>query len=356
MTALKLAIAGALLGWLIAKGHLDFGRLGRSAVAAPIPILVAFATVALNIALATVRWWLIVRGQAVDLSLLDALRLTMIGNFFNTAMPGAVGGDVFKMYYVLAHAPGRKVEAATTVALDRFVGLLSLHLLAALAVAVTALAGAGPDPARDRNAAAVKDHIRPFLIAVLVLVAVFAAVLVVALSPRLRRARPVAAVRERAPLRAVLARILKAVLLAARQPGRFAAAVLLSLGMHIFSTLTFFILGRLVLGESELGLGQYLYLVPVGLVFNGIPGPPGGLGIGEAGFAWLFAIALGTSVSPGAEMCLLWRAMLVLWNLVGGLVYIAHRREVAGATAEAAAKAKDDATAGAAAATPREST
>lgn len=67
--------------------------------------------------------------QDVNLKLEQAVRLTFAGNFFNFALPGTTGGDLFKAYYITRYTQ-HKTEAVTTVFLDRVIGLLGLMFLA----------------------------------------------------------------------------------------------------------------------------------------------------------------------------------------------------------------------------------
>ncbi len=72
----------------------------------------------------------LLRTQGMGLSAREALLLTFAGNFFNFALPGTTGGDVYKAYHVSRRAP-RRTEAVTVVILDRVMGLVSFVLLAA---------------------------------------------------------------------------------------------------------------------------------------------------------------------------------------------------------------------------------
>lgn len=69
--------------------------------------------------------------QDVRLSLWESIKLTFAGNFFNFALPGTVGGDLVKAYYLTRYTH-HKTEAITTVFLDRVIGLLGLMMLATL--------------------------------------------------------------------------------------------------------------------------------------------------------------------------------------------------------------------------------
>lgn len=72
--------------------------------------------------------------QDITLSFRDALLLTLAGNFFNFAMPGTTGGDLYKAYHV-ARMTHRRTEGITVILLDRVMGLVSFLLIAAITIA-----------------------------------------------------------------------------------------------------------------------------------------------------------------------------------------------------------------------------
>jgi uncharacterized membrane protein YbhN (UPF0104 family) len=315
LMAAKLAVAGGILAYLFATGKIRPGDLSR---VTPTALALALAAVAGNVLLAAVRWWVLLRAQAVDMGWRDALRFTLIGMFFNTFMPGAVGGDAFKVYYVAGHAPpGQKVEAGTTVLLDRVLGLFSIFLLVGLAIATQGLLGGG-DALREITTR-LCDRLgalrRP-----LAIVGAAAALGGAALAHPAGRE----ALRSRLPGAAFAARFLGTFVRAARSRRALLAALLASCASHACTILAFFVIGR-ALGD-RLDLGRYLLLVPIGLMVQAIPGPPGGLGIGEAAFETLFALASGASSSLGGAMCMIWHAVIFAVNLLGGVAYVLHRR------------------------------
>lgn len=86
--------------------------------------------------LATVRWQILLRIQGIRLSWLKAGAIVMIGLFFNQFLPGGVGGDAMRLYFVFKLVPGRKVGATLSVAMDRLLGLLALLFLAAMSLSL----------------------------------------------------------------------------------------------------------------------------------------------------------------------------------------------------------------------------
>lgn len=78
------------------------------------------------------RWYYLVRMLGVSFKLVDSLRLSYVGMFFNLVIPGAVGGDLVKAAY-LSKMDLPKTQAITTLLVDRIVGLIGIFYLAAAA-------------------------------------------------------------------------------------------------------------------------------------------------------------------------------------------------------------------------------
>ncbi|MCG3138512.1 MAG: hypothetical protein HJJLKODD_02377 [Phycisphaerae bacterium] len=81
----------------------------------------------------SIRFTWMIRAQDIPLSYWEGIKLSFAGNFMNYIAIGSTGGDIFKAYYVSTHT-NRKTEAVTMVFLDRAVGLVSLILIAAIAM------------------------------------------------------------------------------------------------------------------------------------------------------------------------------------------------------------------------------
>ena len=116
-------------------GRLDF-QIGLQTVLANSNlklVFLALLTFAPVTVIQSVRFTWLMRGQGIKLGYGEGIKLTYAGTFLNFATVGMAGGDVFKAYYVSGHTE-RKTEAVTTVFLDRAVGMVSLILIAAVAM------------------------------------------------------------------------------------------------------------------------------------------------------------------------------------------------------------------------------
>ena len=88
--------------------------------------------------LSFIRWFMLVRALDIPFTLRAAFRLGFLGYLLNFVGPGAVGGDVFKAYFVARNQRSRRAEAVATILLDRIVGLYSLLVVASVAISLPA--------------------------------------------------------------------------------------------------------------------------------------------------------------------------------------------------------------------------
>ncbi len=131
---LKIAVAVTLLVYLVQKGHLDPKDLW--ALMTPTNVAMALTLVGLGNFMATWRWVLLLRARGISIRLRDGFALYLIGIFFNFALPGSVGGDVVRGYYLVADNPERRLDSALSIVIDRILGLYSFFMLSLLAVAM----------------------------------------------------------------------------------------------------------------------------------------------------------------------------------------------------------------------------
>jgi uncharacterized protein (TIRG00374 family) len=86
--------------------------------------------------LGSVRWQILLRIQGIRLSWLRVGAMVIIGLFFNQFLPGGVGGDAMRLYFLFRLVPGKKISATLSIAMDRFLGLLSILFLAGVTFAL----------------------------------------------------------------------------------------------------------------------------------------------------------------------------------------------------------------------------
>jgi uncharacterized protein (TIRG00374 family) len=135
INVLKISFVIILLTWLVWSGKLDFRQLGILIQRPDILVANIFIWLFCFLFLGAFRWYLLLRGQGLYLNFAQVVRLQLIGFFFNTAIPGAVGGDIIKAVYVIRGLQSdRKTPAMLTILLDRIIGLTALFFLGSVAI------------------------------------------------------------------------------------------------------------------------------------------------------------------------------------------------------------------------------
>ena len=89
-------------------------------------LLLGFTTAILTESLCAVRWWLILKIFGTPVSLPRVFAFCGAGLFFSLGLPGAAGGDAFRILYVIRLYPRSKLRVSLTVLADRLCGLVAL--------------------------------------------------------------------------------------------------------------------------------------------------------------------------------------------------------------------------------------
>ncbi len=248
------------------------------------------------------RWWRLLAVVGCHTSWFNALRLTYIGFCFNLVMPGMTGGDVIKGVIAAKENPGRRADAVVSVIVDRVIGLLALAMLA---LVVIPLAGSGFDVLT-----------RPLL---LLLGGCLLGVFVYASRP-LRKILRLNALADRLPMADKLRSLDRAALLYLEHPVEVLIAMILSVANHLIVCLGVYSLARAVgVDSAKAGALDFIVLTCVANLISAVPLAPGGWGVGEFAYKWLFEKihlpgALGVAVS------VIFRLLtLVGLGLIGGV-------------------------------------
>jgi uncharacterized membrane protein YbhN (UPF0104 family) len=292
----------------------------------------AFAIYSAALVLTLLRWYLLVRAVDLPFRVPDALRLGLVGFFFNTFLPGSVGGDIIKAA-ALAREQSRRTVAVATVIMDRAIALWGLVWFVALLGGGFWAAGLLEGPVAERSKWIVG------LAAGVVAVSVVVWLLLGLLPPS--RAERFAGRLGRLPrVGGSAAEFWRAVWMYRCKQASVALVLGLSWVGHVGFVLAFWCCAQ-VLWSPELGpipsLTQHFLLVPLGLVMQALVPTPGGAGGGEWGFGKLYVL-FGASEASGVLGSLVLRVLGWVLGLAGYLVYLRMR---AGARPAAAADADE---------------
>jgi glycosyltransferase 2 family protein len=320
----------ALLGWVLYSNW--WPRPGSSApglgevLRRPIhigPLLIALFIATASLFITFVRWYVLVRAQELPFSMRNGVRLGLIGYFFNTFLPGAVGGDIIKAVGI-ARDQSRRTVAVATVLIDRAVGLWAIFWFLALVGGTFWLAGEE-----------VLLNNPPLLTLVRwswgVVIASIVAWVLLGFLPERRAERFAGRLQSIRKVGGSLAEFWRAAWLYRKRPGAILAALGLSLVGHTGWVLMFHFAVQTFEtsnGAQDLGtLAQHFMIVPVGLVARALIPTPGGIGGGEAVYGKLYEM-IGKPASNGIMGSLAQR--IVEWTLgaVGAIVFTRMRKSL----------------------------
>lgn len=319
---LKTAFAVAMVAWLVHSGRLDLTQIAQAG--SDWPRLVAIGVIFyLQIVIMAWRWRILSAALGFGMSRSRTFSLTMIGMLFNTAMPGAVSGDVVKAYYAADGRPDTGGRVAS-ILVDRIVGLFSLITVAVCGAAWNTHALAGNTALRG---------VWLMLLAILAgATAGFAGTIMVSG----RAARMLRSFSRPLPLRGALAGFLEA--LAAYNGKRLAllTAFLMSVPCHLLACAAFYLALRAV-SPAPVVVSTILFVVPVGLTTTALPLTPAGIGVGQAAFYALFEHVGRGEGTVGSAAFTLYQLVLILVNVSGIFFYLKYSRTRTERTAATAA-------------------
>lgn len=313
ISSLKIAFAGVIIGWLIQSGRLDFN--GLSSLAKPLPLLSTTLIMLIALFFNSERWRGILKSQSFFLSPTEAYRLTLIGSFFNFVIPGGVGGDVMKGYYIAKNNPNDRMRAVITIAMDRLLGLFAMTLMA-LAVMIW-----------DYNTVSGQPKLQAIFVFLALLSLGFLVFWSLIFSRRLSSLPIIEKLILKLPYHHKILNLYKAFTSYNNLKSAFFQSLiwsLLSQGTAIFLIVY---IGH-QLGHSEVSIHTYFFVVPIGFMITAIPISPAGVGVGQAAFYFLFNLAHGKETNLGSTAITAYQILGFITGLIGAYFYVTYKKNV----------------------------
>lgn len=255
------------------------------------------------------RWYMLARAVDFPFKLRDAFRLGFIGNVFNLVIPGAVGGDLIKIVFLIQEKPDARAKAVASVVLDRLIGLMGLFLLAGI-MGLTAWSAGGYE---------IKAMIAFAWLAALGV----ATLLAIAATPMLYR--PIERMfRKKAKVVAAIERLAAVAAVYRTKPEVVGIATLMSMCVHGLFVIIFYLVG-LSLFKNVPSLANHFVIVPLNLFSTAVPLPLGALGLSETVSDALFNFVRHPS---GAVAMMGFRIEMYAAGLVSLVIYLFNARQV----------------------------
>ncbi len=311
--ALIKSLLGAFLLALVGRS-VDWARLGELLQQArPGPLALAFAMFLLACALTAVRWRVLLGAFPKPPSLGTLTRISFIGIFLNTFIPGGVAGDIVRGYRIQDSERGQAPGYAS-IFTDRFLGLCGLCLLAVVGAATI-----------------MRELIDVGLAGIFL--GIVAGLIGLGLFFYSRRiGRIVEALLARmGATGAKINSLLEAIRVYRGHGGHVALALGITFVSHLLFVTAVAVLARSL--QIDLPWQHYLAFVPVIALLSAAPLSVNGLGIREAGYVLLFT-RVGVVREQALGLSFLHFGLLILLGLVGGTVLLVetlagHRKALA---------------------------
>jgi hypothetical protein len=321
-TLIKLAVAAAVVAIMVQMGLLQLDAQDLRRALAGWPYLVAaLALLLFSVFLQSIRWALLLRPHGIRIPILRLYNLAMTGVFFSMIGPGGVGGDAVKAYLV-ARDREQRAAAATTVVLDRVVGLFTLLLFACTATLLHIRTLWHTDIRWLNWWDLPGGRVLILLIggATALLVAGAAAVS----SKRLRTSKRIARATSWLPFRATVGEIYRSVHAYRDHPGALLGSIAMSALAQVPFFIVYYLYGRAV--GADIALWRYVAVVPPALVIRTLPILPGGAGQGAVALGLLFPL-VGAGKSKGTAIGTVGDALFIVLYLVAGIFFLFGRTD-----------------------------
>jgi hypothetical protein len=307
----KIGFAAGLIYWMIRKGALDLDTVTKLAS----PTLLAFGIffVFAQIFINNYRWLSLMRGQGFESTVGRTLPLSLIGMFFNYAMPGGVGGDVVKGYYLLQEYPRKKFAGAVSIFMDRLIGFFVMIGLAFLALFF------------NWSAVEHSPQLQGVAIGVSALFLGFLVFFFLSLSRVLQHHGIAKFLFHKLPGGEKLRHIYDALHSYRKAPGALISATILSTA-NIMLMVVFVWVIALTMGVNSIPFEVYCFLVPIGVVAQALPISPAGIGVGQAAFYFLFKLYLGKESAVGPTAITSMQILQFGAGLIGAYFYLQRKK------------------------------
>lgn len=264
------------------------------------------------------RWWVMLRSLGIHIPYRTAVYLHFHGLFFNNFLPGAVGGDFIRAWHVTKHHSSKRFQAALSVFVDRFTGLLGT-LIIAVAGYLLFMRGQSlyTEESREGMLAAFGEY-QGALLGVLGVMAVITGGLLI--YPKSRQRILQGTIKLWKMGKHAIGQLLDLLGVYVRRPwiGPFGIGLTIAFQSLVF--ISFWLIG-LDLGVTD-QLRYYFVFFPLVWVMSSVPVSPAAIGILEGGVVLLFVTLAGAEKEAATALALCQRVLILISSLPGVWIHL----------------------------------
>jgi uncharacterized protein (TIRG00374 family) len=311
LTALKILVSAGILAYIFTR-VVDIRHLWANLRQADLSLFLAGVAVYFLVqALSAYRWYLLLPPQGISVSYSRILSYYFLGMYFNFFLPSAIGGDVFRIYY-LNKETARLSASTASVFLDRDIGMGGLLLVATVVAtfAGTTFQGVPLAP-----------------LFALVGLAFLLANIAIFYRPTYNLIHRLLVLLKRKRADEKVQRIFDSVNCYRGRWGLLIVTILLSIGVQVGCVFVNTLSAQAIGLKTQHGWIDFLVFVPAIGLISMVPLSVNGTGWREASYLLFFQSVnrdadAAHAAAQAATLSLLWLGAVVITSLPGGVIYI----------------------------------
>jgi uncharacterized protein (TIRG00374 family) len=278
-------------------------------------ILIGLLWLLLDRVVMSYRWAILLRTKEIKIPLFNITKIYFLSSFWGTFLPSSVAPDVIKVYVASKHNSNTS-DVVSSVVVDRIIGLFSLSLVAFLSLLVVLYY-------RRMQEYSMQGYSSVFLVVLIIL-------FLTTLLPFFDRL-PLKKVKSRFHFlqEGILWKFLAKFYNSCKEYKTNKTAIFkvfsVSLINHILAISMIYVLS-LSLGLQISVLYLFIFIPLINFLIM-IPISIGGLGIQEGAYVY-FLSQIGMSVQEALTIALVFRVLMIIASLPGGVVYISEGFQV----------------------------
>jgi uncharacterized membrane protein YbhN (UPF0104 family) len=322
LTLAKFAASGALIWWLIDKAMADAASKGLDWNHGPRHwdwLAAGWIATFCCLVITIVRWYYLVRALDIPFRLRDAFRLGFLGYLLNFVSLGSVGGDFFRAVFIAREAKHHRAEAVATVFIDRVIGLYILFVMSAIAIWANGLMDSQVPEVQAISWLSWLSSIIGGVGIIMLLVPGFTDGKLSKLLAGLPRIGP------------IMGKLIQAVRIYRTRLGVLTWVSVLTVLVHSLATIGIYCIAK-GLCDSVPTLAEQFVVVPLAMVASAAPLPMMGLGAFETALDVLYKhvpAVVHPTTTEVLKIAVAYRLIQLFNALIGFIVYLFSRREVA---------------------------
>ena len=308
----KVLFSLAIVTWLLKSGKLDFSLVSRS-LSSGYTWLFCFFILASQSIGTSIRWrWLLLINSKEQMPILKTIKITWIGLFFNSFLPGAVTGDLIKLYYARELDPKMsKTYLVTSVLVDRVLGLVGLLCI----LGVSSLC-------YYSEMTGLSSQMTNLMHFNLLLFSGAISFLIFLFIPRRLQEKTLFLVDHLPVIGIKVRKTLSSFWIIGENKIILMKCVIFSVLLQAMSLYAFYIVSS-PFYTHDIPYAYIITFIPLGFMATAIPISPAGLGIGHAAFDKLFSLA---GLEGGASFFNLYFLILISVNFLGLFPYLLSKK------------------------------